>query len=225
MLFDFEYFIAAVPRLLRTIHLTIELSVLSMVLSVALGLVLESMIRSRSAAISGAARFYVLFFRSTPLLVQLFLLYYGLPQLLPGLAVITAFQATVIGLSLNNASYLAEIFRAAINSVDRGQIEAALSVGMSRGQGLRRILLPQAFRTALPAMGNTYTVIIKETSLAFTLGLTEMMGEAKLMAADTLRFLECFLAVSLLYFVVAFVFGKLQRLVENRLNRPYATET
>lgn len=222
MNFDVSYFIGSLPQLLNYLPLTLILSVLSMLLSVMLGMIIESMIRSRIKGIYAAAHAYILFFRSTPLLVQLFLLYYGLPQLFPALSAMNAFQATVIGISLNNGAYLAEIFRAAIDSVDRGQSEAAQSVGMTRLQTFRRIVFPQAHRVALPSLGNTFLVIIKETSLGFTLGLTEMMGQAKLMAADTLKVMEAFFSVSLLYLIVALFFGKLQGLLEKKVGKPFA---
>ncbi len=221
MNFDFAYFIRSLPQLLSYLPLTFMLAALSMVFSVMLGILLESMIRSRIKAVSTAGNAYILFFRSTPLLVQLFLLYYGLPQIFPALSAMNAFQATVIGISLNNGAYLAEIFRGAIDSVDRGQAEAAQSIGMTRIQTFRRIVFPQAYRVALPSLGNTFLVIIKETSLGFTLGLTEMMGQAKLMAADTLKVMEAFLSVSLLYLVVALLFGKLQGLLEKKVGKPY----
>ncbi|RJX39886.1 amino acid ABC transporter permease [Paenibacillus pinisoli] len=221
MNFDLSYLIRSLPQLLSYLPITMMLSVLSMIFSVMLGIIIESMIRSRLKVVHGAANAYILFFRSTPLLVQLFLLYYGLPQIFPALSAMNAFQATVIGISLNNGAYLAEIFRAAIDSVDRGQSEAAQSVGMTRLQTFRRIVFPQAYRIALPSLGNTFLVIIKETSLGFTLGLTEMMGQAKLMAADTLKVMEAFLSVSLLYLVVALFFGKLQGLLEKKVGKPY----
>ncbi|REK75087.1 amino acid ABC transporter permease [Paenibacillus paeoniae] len=221
MNFDLSYFIRSLPQLLSYLPITLMLSVLSMVFSVMLGIIIESMIRSRIRAVNAGANAYILFFRSTPLLVQLFLLYYGLPQIIPELSAMNAFQATVIGISLNNGAYLAEIFRGAIDSVDRGQAEAAQSIGMTRLQTFRRIVFPQAYRIALPSLGNTFLIIIKETSLGFTLGLTEMMGQAKLMAADTLKVMEAFLSVSLLYLIVALFFGKLQGALEKKVGKPY----
>ncbi|MBH5318726.1 amino acid ABC transporter permease [Paenibacillus sp. GSMTC-2017] len=222
MNFDLSYFVNSLPRLLSYLPITLMLAVLSMLFAVILGIILEAMIRSPLKVIAASANAYILFFRSTPLLVQLFLLYYGLPQIFPALSAMDAFQATIIGISLNNGAYLAEIFRGAIDSVDRGQMEAAQSVGMTRMQAFRRIVFPQAYRIALPSLGNTFLVIIKETSLGFTLGLTEMMGQAKLMAADTLKVMETFLSVSLLYLIVALLFGKFQGKLEKKVGRPYA---
>ncbi|MFD0589466.1 amino acid ABC transporter permease [Paenibacillus sp. GCM10027627] len=222
MNFDLSYFVNSLPRLLSYLPITLMLAVLSMLFAVILGIILETMIRSPLKALSVSANAYILFFRSTPLLVQLFLLYYGLPQIIPSLSAMDAFQATVIGISLNNGAYLAETFRGAIDSVDRGQMEAAQSVGMTRLQSFYRIVFPQAYRIALPSLGNTFLVIIKETSLGFTLGLTEMMGQAKLMAADTLKVMETFLSVSLLYLIVALLFGKFQGKLEKKVGRPYA---
>ncbi|WP_460267461.1 amino acid ABC transporter permease, partial [Clostridium tertium] len=136
------------------------------------------------------SKLYISFFRGVPTLVQLFLIYYGLPQLFPEMSKMTALTAAIIGLSLKNAAYLAEIFRAALNSVDDGQLEACLSVGMTKLQAYRRIILPQAIRNAIPATGNTFIGLLKETSLAFTLGVMEMFAQGKMYASGNLKYFE-----------------------------------
>lgn len=130
------------------------------------------------------------FFRAIPSLVQLFLIYYGLPQIFPALSGMTAIAAAILGLSLKQAAYLAEIFRAALASVDKGQMEACLSVGMTRVQSFRRVILPQAVRNATPATGNIFIGLIKETSLAFTLGVVELFAQGRILAASSCAFLR-----------------------------------
>ncbi|UKS28863.1 amino acid ABC transporter permease [Paenibacillus sp. HWE-109] len=224
MQFDLTYLLLAIPRLLQYMYLTISIAVISMILGLILGLVLEHVIRKRIKVLAWAAKVYISFFRATPLLVQLFILYYGIPQIIPIFSEMNAFTATIIGISLNSAAYMAEIIRAAVRSVDHGQWEAGLSIGMTRWQSMKRIILPQAFRIALPSLGNTFVTILKETSLGFTLGLTEMLAKAKLLAADTYKFLECFLAAAILYWVTAILFGYIQMRLERKANEPYGNE-
>lgn len=223
-MFDFPYMVSVFPRLLHYVYLTLSITMISFVIGLTLGLLLEASIRSKTKIVTPLAKFYIVFFRSTPLLVQLFILYYGLPQVIPQLSVLNAFEATVIGISLNSAAYLAEIIRGAIDSVDPDQLDACLSVGLNKWQGMRRVIIPQAARVALPSLGNMFVTIIKETSLGFTLGLTEIMAQAKLMAADSFKYFECFLAVAIVYFGIALFFGYAQGKLEKRMNKPYSQE-
>ncbi|GIQ65256.1 hypothetical protein PACILC2_38240 [Paenibacillus cisolokensis] len=118
---------------------------------------------------------------------------------------------------------MAEIFRAAFISVDKGQMEACITGGMTKVQAYRRIILPQAARNALPATGNIFISLIKETSLAFTLGVVEIFAEAKMQAAESFRFFEAYLAVALIYWGLIIVYSYLQKLLEKYLDRPYRT--
>ncbi|MEU2029904.1 amino acid ABC transporter permease, partial [Micrococcus luteus] len=118
-------------------------------------------------------------------------------------------------------SGLAEIFRAALNSVDKGQVEACLSVGMTKTQALRRVVLPQATRNAIPASSNVFIGLIKETSLAFTLGIVELFAQGKILAASSLKFFETYLALALLYWVMIILVTLIQQVVEKRMEKPY----
>lgn len=122
-----------------------------------------------------------------------------------------------------NAAYLAEIFRAALNSVDEGQLEACLSVGMTKLQAYRRIILPQAVRNAIPATGNTFIGLLKETSLAFTLGVMEMFAQGKMYASGNLKYFETYLAVAIVYWVLTIIYSILQDLFERAMSKPYRT--
>ncbi|OXS55519.1 ABC transporter permease [Cohnella sp. CIP 111063] len=223
-MFDLGYFLSSIPLLLKFLYLTVTIAILSMAIGLVIGLVLETLIRRNVAVLAGAARAYISFFRATPLLVQLFILYYGMPQVIPAMNGMNAYTATVVGISLNCGAYLAEIIRGAIRAVDVGQWEAARSVGMTLWQTMRRVVLPQALYVAVPGFGNTFVTVLKETSLGFALGLTETMGQAKLMAADTFKFLESFSAAALLYWGAAMIFGYMQILIERKMSKPYAKE-
>ncbi|MCT2345764.1 amino acid ABC transporter permease [Niallia taxi] len=218
---DFGYFIEIFPALLKLIPFTLFLAVISMFFSVIGGLVLALITRSNIPVLKQLATIYISFFRAIPTLVQLFLIYYGLPQIFPGLTGMTAVTAAILGLSLKQSAFLAEIFRAALNSVDKGQVEACLSVGMTKAQALRRVVLPQATRNAIPASSNVFIGLIKETSLAFTLGIVELFAQGKILAASSLKFFETYLALALLYWVMIILVTLIQQVVEKRMEKPY----
>ncbi|WP_018751007.1 amino acid ABC transporter permease [Paenibacillus sanguinis] len=223
MNFDPSYILVAMAGAMRYIPIALFMAVLAMLISVVVGLVLAFMRNSSSRGLRSAASLYISFFRSIPMLVQLFLLYYGLPQLFPFFTKMDAITATIIGLGIKQAAFLAEIFRAALLSVDKGQMEACLTGGMTKVQAYRRIILPQAARNALPGTGNTFISLLKETSLAFTLGVVEIFAEAKMQAAESARFFEAYLAVALIYWAMIIVYSYLQQLLERYLDRPYRT--
>ncbi|NFE46260.1 amino acid ABC transporter permease, partial [Clostridium sporogenes] len=162
---------------------------------------------------------YITFFRATPLVAQLFILYFGFPCIIPALKSMTAFQATVIALTLNTASFMAETLRASLESVDVGQLEACYSIGMTRYQTMMRVVLPQAFGVALPSIGNQFIGIIKGSALGFTVGLADIMAKAKMEAALSIRFFEAYLCVTLIYLVIVIFVEKIQRLLEKRIEK------
>jgi len=217
---DFPYLVDILPELLEFIPLTLFLAVLSMVFAIIGGLILAVISRSNIPVLKQLAAVYISFFRAIPTLVQLFLIYYGLPQIFPALSAMTAITAAILGLSLKQAAFLAEIFRAALNSVDKGQVEACLSVGMTKVQAFRRIVLPQATRNAIPATSNIFIGLIKETSLAFTLGVVELFAQGKIIAASSLKFFETYLALALLYWVLIILVTFVQRAIEKRMEKP-----
>lgn len=218
---DIVHLFEVAVTLLPFIPLTLFLAVISMVIAIFGGLILALILRSNIPVLKQLAIVYVSFFRAIPTLVQLFLIYYGLPQIFPAMTAMTAITAAIIGLSLKNAAYLAEIFRAALGSVDKGQIEACLTVGMTKVQAYRRVVLPQATRNAVPATGNTFIGVIKETSLAFTLGVVELFAQGKILAAESLRFFETYLALALLYWILIIIYTFIQQAFEKRLEKPY----
>jgi len=192
-----------------------------MILGLALGLVLALIHFFKIKFLKSFTRIYISFFRGTPLLVQMFLLYYGIPQIFPQFARMTAFTAAIIGLSLHSAAYMAEIIRGAIFSVDKGQMEACLSVGMTPVQAMKRVILPQAIRVAIPTLGNSYISLVKESSLAFTLGVAEMLAQAKMSAAASYKFFESYLAALLVYWLITLGISFLQEWLETRVNEGY----
>ncbi|AOS00356.1 amino acid ABC transporter permease [Bacillus subtilis] len=220
---DWEFMISAFPTLIQALPITLFMAVAAMIFAIIGGLILALITKNKIPVLHQLSKLYISFFRGVPTLVQLFLIYYGLPQLFPEMSKMTALTAAIIGLSLKNAAYLAEIFRAALNSVDDGQLEACLSVGMTKFQAYRRIILPQAIRNAIPATGNTFIGLLKETSLAFTLGVMEMFAQGKMYASGNLKYFETYLAVAIVYWVLTMIYSMLQDLFERAMSKPYRT--
>jgi len=200
-----------VAGLTLTVPLTIISFSLAMIIAVITALIQYANIR----VLKHIARFYIWFIRGTPLLVQLYLVFYGLP----GVGIlIDAFPAAIIVLSINTGAYTAETIRGALESVPTGQLEAGYCVGMSYLQIIRRIVLPQAMRSALPSLGNNLISLVKDTSLASTITVAEMLMEAKRIIAAHYNPLEMYLAVAIIYLFFSTLLSKLQTLGEKRLS-------
>lgn len=195
---------------------TIPLTLASFALGLALALVVALMRLSRNGVLSGAARFYVSVIRGTPLLVQLFVIFYGLPTI--GVK-LDPWPSAIIAFSLNVGGYAAEIIRAAILSVPKGQWEAGHTIGMSRGQSLRRIILPQAARVSVPPLSNTFISLVKDTSLASLILVTELFRNAQQIAAFSQEFMALYLEAALVYWVICLALSSGQSALEKRLDR------
>ena len=219
MNFDFKWFINLFPIVLPSLKLTIEMSLISLLFTLMLSIIISIIRYYKVWGLSQIFGIYITFFRATPLVAQLFILYFGFPSIIPALKSMTAFQATVIALTLNTASFMAETLRAAIESVEKGQLEACYSMGMTKYQTMIRVVLPQAFVVALPSLGNQFIGIIKGTALGFTVGLADIMAKAKMEAALSLRFFEAYLCVTLIYLVIVVFMDKLQGLLERKIQK------
>ncbi|WP_038835459.1 cystine ABC transporter permease [Yersinia pseudotuberculosis] len=204
------------PFLLKGAWLTLQLSLGGMFLGLLLGFMLAMMRLSHFWPFSLISRFYVSIFRGTPLIAQLFMIYYGLPQF--GIE-LDPMPAALIGLSLNTAAYTSETLRAAISSIEKGQWEAAASIGMTRWQALYRVILPQAGRTALPPLGNSFIGLVKDTSLAATIQVPELLRQAQLITSRTMEVFTMYLAASLIYWIMATLLSALQNRLEAHVNR------
>lgn len=219
---------ANLPKLLQGAALTLELVALSLLAGALLALPLALMRVSERRWLRVPAYAYIFVFRGTPLLVQIFLVYYGLGQfagvresaLWPILR--EPYWCAIIAFALNTAAYTAEILRGAIEAVPVGEVEAAKAFGMSRALSLRRIILPRAIRIALPAYGNEVILMLKGSALASTITLLDLTGMARTIIARTYMPVEIFLAAGLIYLAITFVFVQLFRLLERRLGRHLA---
>jgi His/Glu/Gln/Arg/opine family amino acid ABC transporter permease subunit len=203
----------SMPQLLRSSILTIHLTCISLIIGACLALPLALGRLSKNRWVAGFSFAYVYYFRGTPLLVQIFLIYYGLPQI--GLT-LDAYASALLSLSLNTAAYTAEIIRGGIQAVAAGEVESAHAMGLTRVQVLRRIVLPQMIGFALPAYGNEIILQIKATSLASTITLLDLTGMARTLAAETYAPLEIFCAAGIIYLVIVFSTSKLVTWMERR---------
>lgn len=219
---DLDYMLGLFPVILGYVPLTLAMAAAGMVFALILASLMAVERVFRVAWLDWLVVLFISFFRGTPLLVQLFLFYYGLPQVLSFLTRIDGVTAAVMGLTLHFAAYMAETIRAAITGVDRSQWEAAQSIGMTQTQMMRRVILPQAARVAAPTLVNYFIDMIKGTSLAFTLGVTEMMGAAQKEAAGSFLYFEAFLVVAIIYWVMVECLSQAQKQLETRLNKAYA---
>lgn len=202
------------PTLLKGAGITILISVVSMSLAIVLGLVITLLRLYGRPPFSAIATWYIEFFRGTPLLIQLYILYYGLPNI--GIA-LSPLTAAFLGLGMNYAAYEAELYRAGISAVPKGQMEAALSLGMTRPLALRRIILPQALRIALPGVTNDFIALFKDSSLVSVIAMVELTKTYSILAATTLRFFELGIIVALLYFAMSYPLSLLSRRLERKL--------
>lgn len=219
--FDFHYFTNLIPLMIKSLQITFGISILALLLGLVIALIIALIVQAKVKILYPLTKIYISFFRGTPLIAQLFFLYFGIVQLIPSLKGMNAFTAAVLGIGLNSSAYMSETLRGAISSVDKGQMEACLSVGMTYIQAMRRIILPQAARVAIPALSNSFVDIIKGSALAFTLGVTEIMAVAQSEGASSYKFLESFTAVVLLYWIIITALGYLQKILEKKMNEAY----
>ena len=204
------------PLLLAGLTGTIPLALASFAIGLVIALAIALMRLSPNRVVSNIARFYVSVIRGTPLLVQLFVIFYGLPSI--GV-VIDPWPAAIIAFSLNVGGYAAEIIRAAILSVPKGQWEAGHTVGLSQSRTLTRIVLPQAARVSVPPLSNTFISLVKDTSLASLILVTELFRRAQQIAAFTYEFMAVYLEAALIYWLICLVLSSGQNAIERRLDR------
>lgn len=213
----FELAAQSMPVLLQGTVLTIKFALMSMVFGLAIGVIVAIMGIGKIRVLRGIARAYVSVMRGTPLLVQIFVIYYGLPGI--GIS-LDPTPAGVLTLSLNVGAYLSESMRGALEGMPRGQWLAAYSLGLSYWQTLRHIIAPQALRIAVPSLGNSLISLIKDTSLVSVITVTELLRSAQEVIASTYQPLPLYLACAAIYWVLSTGLSALQRRIEKRLALP-----
>lgn len=213
--------IEALPALLKGALLTLQLTAASVMFGSIGGIALGIARLSKIMPVRLLARIYIDFFRGTPLLVQLFIIYFGMPALLQSAGVdfrLNQWTAAIVGLSLNSAAYLAEIVRAGIQSIDVGQREAAESLGLSPRQTMFNVIFPQALRRMIPPLGNEFIILLKDTSLVAVIGYQELFRTGQLTVARNFRSFEIFLTVAFIYLILTILSSQAFSFLERRLN-------
>ncbi|NRP22164.1 Octopine transport system permease protein OccM [Ensifer adhaerens] len=220
--------IGFLPALIKATPLTLLLTAVAGIFGLVIGTLVALARLSARRVLSMPAYVFTFAFRGTPLLVQIYLVYYGLGQVLPGTWVRHSFLwpylrdglwYAIFALSLNQAAYNAEVIRGAIKAIPRGQIEAAKSIGMRSSLILRRITLPQALRSCLPVLTGDLIILLKTTSLASTITILEVMGTARMLQRQSLLIFEPLIAAGIIYFTVVFILTRIMNVVEKRLTR------
>ncbi|MDW7649751.1 MAG: amino acid ABC transporter permease [Bacillota bacterium] len=215
--FDFPYDFTVIPQYFPNFWpaavMTLQITTLGILFGLFLGLVVALLRISKIKILNAPARAYIWAIRGTPLLLQLWIVYYGLAPIVK----IPGFPSAVIALGVHNAAYIAEIFRGAIQSIDRGQREAGLSLGMTTWQTMKRIILPQAFKRAVPPLGNQFIIALKDSSLASTIAVHELLLRSRQYASSTFLFLEMLIIAGIYYLIMTSVLSVAVGKVEERL--------
>lgn len=203
------------PRLLQGLAVTLESTLLSLVLAAVVGLLFGLLSVSRNKVSRAIARVYVDIIRGTPIIVQAFFIYFGVTSALN--MRMEPMTAGVITLTLNAGAYLAEIFRGGIQSVDKGQMEAARSLGLPHGMAMRKVILPQAIRTMIPAIVNQCIITLKDSSILSVIGMAELTQVGKLIIANNLESFRMWLIVGIMYFIIIMILSWVSKRIEKRL--------
>ncbi len=211
----YEFFLQSLPKLLMGMKITLEMTVLSLIFAIMLGMVSCFFKISKIGILNAISNVYLSLIRGTPLIVQAFFLYFGVTSALH--FKIGAFMASVIVLSLNAGAYLSEIFRSGIMAVNKGQMEAARSLGLPYGVAMRKVILPQAIRIVAPSVLNQFIITLKDTAILSAIGVGELMKSGTLIVARTFRSFEIYGIIAVMYLIMIMVLTYLSRIVEGRL--------
>lgn len=209
--------------LLSALGETLFLTLLSLIFAMIIGLIFALMNVGKSRFFNLIGTIYVDAVRGVPLIVLAYFIYFGIPQGIKGMGFtdfrLTALQAGVIALSMNCGAYMAEIIRAGIESVDKGQMEAARSLGLPYGTSMRKVVLPQAIRTMIPSIINQFIITLKDTSILSVIAFPELTNVGKTMAGNTFKVLETWAIIAVMYMVVIVSLSKLAKYIERRIKR------
>lgn len=226
---DFGFMKEAFPQILAAVPVTLLMAFVSACIGWILGLLIALIRKGKIPVISQIFGIFVSFMRSVPMVILLYISYYVMPDLINqygsniglsiDVSVIPPVVYAIFALLLNQAAYSSEVFRSAISAVDEGQREAALSIGMTEFQSYRRIIFPQAFATALPNLSGLFVMLIKDTSLAYYVGVYEITATANLLSMPKLNFIEAYIMTTVIYEVLSIIFNKLFALEENHLKK------
>ncbi|MEC1640499.1 amino acid ABC transporter permease [Schinkia azotoformans] len=217
MSLDFGPIMPSVPYIVKGIGVTIQIVAVSIALGFVLGIILSLFKISRIGILQWFGDAYTSVFRGTPLILQLFIIYYGLPQLID--YQISSFLAAVLAFGFNSGAYVSEIIRAGIEAVDKGQREAAMALGVPYGQMMKDIILPQAMKNILPALMNEFITLTKESALVSVIGVTDIMRRSYIVGGDHYSFLPPMLIAGVIYYIMVMGLTLLGKKFERRMKR------
>lgn len=220
-MFDINYFFEIFPIIGRKLNVTFELTIASTVFALIIGVIIAVVAYYKIPVLYHLTRVYVSIMRGTPIVAQLYFFYFGIALYSAVVREMKPLMAVSVVLSMNVGAFMSESIRGALLSVDEGQKEAAYSLGMTNLQLVRRVIIPQAVRVALPPLFNDVINLIKATSLAFMLGVPDIMGAAKIEGAKTFRYFEIYAVVMLIYWIVIFLLGILHKYLEKKCANMY----
>lgn len=220
-MFDFSYFLEVFPVIASKLQVTLMLTVTAAFFSLIIGVIIAVIGYYKVKILYPITRLYLSVLRGTPVVAQLYFFYYGLARVSEIVLNMKPITAVAFVLSLNTGAFMSESIRGALLSVDPGQKEAAAMLRLSEFQAIRRIVLPQAFRTALPTLFNDLINLLKSTSLAFMLGIRDIMGQAKSEGAQSFRYFEIYLAVMVIYWLVVLVLTQVHKVLDTKCSEMY----
>ena len=229
-IFDAKQIFTLIPQIIEYLPVTLELTAVAMAIGIVFGLLIAIIRVNKVPVLSQLAAVFVSLIRGTPVIVQLYVTYFGIPIALRCINMAYGTNYNVngipnivfafIALGFNQSAFTSETFRAAIGSVEKGQIEAVKSLGMSGGQVLRRVIFPQAFSVALLPLGNSIISLIKGTSLAFSCAVVEMTAGGKILVGRSARYFEMYLALAIIYWVLTIIIEQVVKLIERKISIP-----
>ena len=218
----FQVFSEVYPTLLNGLGMTVQITVLSLLIAMGLGIFVCLMNISHNVVLRGIAKFYIWLIRGTPMLVQAFYFYFAMPQLIQSITGsqfrITVFTASLVTLTLNAGAYISEIFRGSIESVNKGQMEAARSLGLNYAKSMQKIILPQAVRICLPSLVNQFIITLKDSTILYAIGLSEIMYNAKIYVGRTMESFATYTWVAIFFLLIVTILSFISRAVERRIN-------
>ena len=212
----FDYVASIMPQLLLGLKVTLQMTVVSLALAVVVGMASCMFSISKVKPLNWISGVYLSIIRGTPLMVQSFFIYFGLTAALDFR--ISIFKAAVIVLCLNAGAYLSEIFRSGIAAVNKGQMEAARSLGLPYGVAMRKVILPQAIRIVIPSVLNQFIITLKDTSILSAIGCMELMKQSMMIVSRNFRSFETYAVIAVMYYVVVMVLTKIFKIIERRLS-------
>ena len=210
------------PGLLSGLWVTVWVTVVSLLIALVLGLVSCMMGLSKIKFISWLSKLYLWIIRGTPFIVQIFVIYFGIPQLMKFLNFtnfrLTVYQAAIATLSLNAGAYISEIFRGGISAVDNGQMEAARSLGLPKSSAMSKVILPQALKISIPALCNQFIITLKDSSLAYAIGLPEIVYRGKIYVGRTMQSFSTYILVGIIYLIIITILTQIIKVIERKMD-------